>query len=90
MILFIKIIIVTGMIAFPVIKSGLNGVVEVGFLKGFLLGANYDCSIFEAKTKEDELKLFRVHVTQFHLGIFTVSMAFSKEAHDLEKIEDEE
>ena len=90
MILFIKIIIVLGMIAFPIIKSALNGAFELGFIKGILFGVNYDCSIFEAKTKEDELKLFRVHVTQFHLGFFTVSMAFSKEADDLEKIEDQE
>ena len=90
MIDFIKVIVVLGLIAFPIIKSILDGAIEIGFLKGILFGINYDCSVFEAKTKEDELKLFRVHVTQFHLGFFTVSMAFSKEADDLEKIEDEE
>lgn len=82
--IIIKIVIVAAMVAFPFVKSPLKGVIEFGLIKGFLIGMNYDCSLFTGKTDEGEDKIYRVHVLQFHLFIVSLSMAFSIEAKDLE------
>ena len=81
---FIQIIVVLGLISFPIIKSSLNGACEINFVKGFLLGVLYDVNIFQVSSDKKEDKMYRVHVFQFHLGFFNIGMAFSREANDVE------
>lgn len=82
--IIIQIIVILGLIAFPIIKSFLNGVITVGFIQGFLLGIIYELSYFGGVNKEDEEVVYRVHVVQFNLFFVSISMGFSIQAHDME------
>ena len=74
----IEIVVVLGMIAFPVIKSLLNGTAEAKFTKGFLIGVNYNKESYRVTDKEENKYTMHMHLFQFHLTIITISMVFAR------------
>lgn len=84
MILFIKIILCAGVIAFPIVKSYFKGVVEFFWVKGIIFGLNYDSMYFGTKDKDNNESVYKLHNFQFHLLCATVTMSFSVKANDIE------
>lgn len=85
MILFGKIIIAIGLVLFPIIKSIYKGAIELTWIQGFLMGGNYDGTFFAAKINgEEEARVFKLHTLQLHLGLLTLSFAWSIEHPDKE------
>ena len=89
MITFIEITILLGLIAFPIIKSYFKGALEFIFIKGFVLGANYDSVFFRANIA-DEDRTFQLHTFSFYIMFLAINMAFSIERPDVELFEEEE
>lgn len=83
MIILIKAVVVLGMIAFPIIKTLLSGVVSFHWTTGFVIGAHYSHRIFGAVIEGEE-KAFQLNTISFHLTIFTISMMWSHDREDLE------
>ncbi len=83
MILFIKIIVILGLIAFPIIKGYFKGVVEFFWLKGFVIGANFD-SIYVGAKINDKERIFKTYSFQFHIILITLIMSFSIEKKNIE------
>lgn len=85
MIIFIKAIVVLGLIAFPIIKTYFKGTVNFQWIYGVVFGINFDKSYFRVKKKdESEAKMYCMRIFQFNLGVFNITMAFSIRQHDLE------
>jgi len=78
LITLIEIVVVLGMIAFPIIKSLLNGTAEAKFTKGFLIGVNYNKESYRVTDKEENKYTMHMHLFQFHLTIITISMVFAR------------
>lgn len=87
MILFIKLIVIIGLIAFPIIKY-LEGHVNLLWVKGIILGINWGSEYFLLKSKEEQ-KVVKLTVIQFQIGFFAVQMSYSKELPNA-KVEDYE
>tara|TARA_R110002020_G_scaffold200054_2_gene402106 strand:- start:15429 stop:15689 length:261 start_codon:yes stop_codon:yes gene_type:complete len=83
MIIFIKAVIVLGMVAFPIIKGLLSGVVSFHWTKGFVIGVHYNRTFFGAIIGDEE-KAFQLNTLSFHLTFFTICMIWSQEREDLE------
>ena len=89
MILFIKIIIALGLIAFPIVKEVYKGKIDVAFYWGVVFGFHYDKSYFRAKFKDGDEKNFKLHILQFHILCMTVLLTFTRPADDVILEEDE-
>lgn len=87
MITLIKIVVILGVIAFPIVKSVFKGVIQFNFNKGFVIGANYLVTPFVAEI-DGENRAFELYNLQFHIACLTCTMAFSIERKDV-IIEDE-
>lgn len=77
MILFIKLIVLVGIIAFPVIKY-LGGHTSFIWIKGLIFGVNWGAEHFLLKSEKEE-KVIKLTVIQFQIGFFAVQMSYSKE-----------
>jgi len=77
MIDFISIIVLAGLIVFPIINSKANSMVYVEFIIGIAFGINFNTVEFEHT--EDEEKYYKQYMFQFHLGIATVTMSTIQE-----------
>tara|TARA_B100000768_G_scaffold160990_1_gene160841 strand:- start:1212 stop:1454 length:243 start_codon:yes stop_codon:yes gene_type:complete len=78
MIYLIKLIVILGMIAFPIIKTGLKGAVKATIVKGLLFGTIYDTSLYQVSDKDGTESMLKIHVIQFYLGFFAISMAWKE------------
>jgi hypothetical protein len=87
MILFIEIVVVLGLIAFPIVKTYFKGVVEWMWVQGIVVGVNSGAVIFSALVNKEK-KIFKMYSIQFHILIITVSMCFSIEKPDYETKEE--
>ena len=77
MIDFISIIVIAGLIAFPIINSRSNSMIYFDFIIGLAFGVNFNTVDFEHS--EDEDKYYKQYMLQFHLGILSVTMSAIEE-----------
>lgn len=82
MILFIEVIVVLGLIAFPIVTAHFKGLAEWFWIKGIVLGINGGSHFFSVEI-EAKKRIFQMYTIQFHLICITVSMAFSIERPDM-------
>ena len=82
MIILIKIILLLGMVAFPVIYSVMGGSAKIELVKGFSLGVRFERKIYgvEQQMEDDSIEesTHVVDLLYFSLGFFQVLMAWSK------------
>ena len=77
MILFLKIIVGLGLIAFPIVLSILNGTITFTTYWGIVFGIHYDkIHIKETYKDGSPAQTFRINMIQFHLGFITILMSF--------------
>ena len=88
MILFIKIIIGLGLIAFPIIMGLLKGKVDYAFYYGIVFGFHYDKAYYRVKYEDGEKKNYKLHIFQFHILFVTILLKFAKPAENI-TVEDE-
>lgn len=74
---FISIIVVAGLIAFPIMYSRSNVMMNVDWIMGVAFGVNYNSVEFEHT--EDESKYYKQYMLQFHLGILSLTMSALEE-----------
>jgi len=74
MIEFINIVMLSGLITFPVVYNRQSGVVQFDFIIGMAFGLNYNK--IDLEDLEDESKYYTQHMFQFHLGFLTTTMSF--------------
>jgi hypothetical protein len=83
MITFFKIVAIIGLIFFPIVKSKNKGVIEWFWIKGIVLGLNYDSMYFAVKKEDGEDQAYKLYNFQFHLFIGTITMSFSVKKDDI-------
>lgn len=67
----------------PLVKYPLQGTITPSWLKGIVFGANYEGNFYGAKFEgETENRVFKLHLVQVHLGIMTLTFAWSIEHPD--------
>lgn len=71
---FISIVMLAGLITFPVVYNRQSGVVQFDFIIGIAFGLNYNK--IDLEDLEDEDKYYTQHMFQFHLGFLTTTMSF--------------
>ena len=73
MILLLKITFIVGIILLPIIGQTMKGEVSFAFVKGFVVGLNYETF----KLSQND-RLYRYHSFEFHLICLSTRMAFLK------------
>lgn len=71
---FISIVVLAGLIAFPIVHSRQSGVIQLDFIIGIAFGLNYNK--IDLEDLEDESTYYTQHMFQFHLGFITTTMSF--------------
>ena len=71
---FISIVMLAGLVAFPIIHNRQSGVIQFDFIIGIAFGLNYNRINLE--DLEDESKYYTQHMLQFHLGFLSTTMSF--------------
>ena len=71
---FISIVVLAGLIAFPIVYSKQSGVIQLDFIIGIAFGLNYNK--IDLEDLEDKSTYYTQHMFQFHLGFMTTTMSF--------------
>lgn len=71
--------------ALPVVKHFYKGTSSAIWMNGFTIGIIYEGNFYGAKFDgEDDTRVFKLHMLQFHLGFLSLTLAWSIEHPDKE------